>query len=411
MNYEILIAKKYLTKKKKTGFINIITYFSITGLTIGIAALIITLSILNGFEKEVKDKIISFQSHIRLGTFHNEGFGEYEDILQKIKSIPGVTGVSPFVEREAMIRFKNIDEGIVLRGIDENLVKNVLDINKKIIKGKFSLKPEKRELNRPAEIILGKDLIEKLGANISDTVFVVSPFGKKLNLLGMPSVKQFVISGIFDTGLYEFDNSFVYVPLKTSQRLMKMENEITGVEIRVKNIDDSYNIASEINETLGYPFLAQTWKEMYNTLFAWMKTQKLPILIVFGMIVVVGAFNLVSTLIMLVLEKKKDIGILKSIGASSGSIMKIFFLEGTFIGTISVILGSSIAYFLCWMQKTYKLFSLNKDVYYIEAIPVSMSIYNFIFISGVAFILCLVATLYPSWKAAKLLPAEAVRFE
>jgi len=411
MSYEVFIAKKYFTKRKKTGFISIITWFAIVGLTIGISSLIITLSILNGFEKEVREKIIGFQSHVRLSTFHNESFGNYDSIMEQVKLIPGVAGISPYIEREAMIRFKDLDEGIVLRGISQDLVGTVLDINRKIIEGNLSLKPENREKNQKGEIVLGIDLVQKLGVKLGDVVTAVCPFGKKLNLLGTPTYKQFVVSGIFETGLYEFDNSFVYVSLESAQRLLRMNAEISGFEIKVDEIDHSLTIANEINELLGYPFYAQTWRDMYTTLFAWMQTQKLPILIVFGMIVLVGAFNLISTLIMLVLEKRRDIGILKSIGARSKGIMKIFFFEGVIIGMISVMLGSTTAYVLCWLQKTYKIISLNKDVYYIDAIPVSMSPNNFILVSGIAFFLCLIATVYPSWKASRLIPAEAVRFE
>jgi len=411
MNYEVYVAKKYFIKKKKTGFISIITWFSIVGLTIGIASLIITLSILNGFETEVKNKITGFQSHVKVATFHNESFGNIEQVRQQIESIEGVLALSPYVEREAMIRFRNLDEGIVLRGVDQERVKNVLDIEDKFIQGNLSLKPKDREKNQVAEIVIGKNLAERLGIKPGDTVFIICPFGKQLSLLGAPSVERFILSGIFETGLYEFDNSFVYVSLKTSQALLDITDEISGFEIKVDNIDNSLSVARKINDKLGYPFYAQTWKEMYNTLFAWMQTQKLPILIVFGLIVLVGAFNLISTLIMLVLEKRKDVGILKSIGARSRSIMKIFVLEGVFIGTLSVFAGCLLAYFLCYIQETYKIFSLNKDVYYIDAIPVSMSPYNFIIISLVAFVLCLIATVYPSLKAARLVPAEAVRFE
>ena len=219
-NYEILIAKKYFSLKKKSGSVSIITYFAIIGLTIGISALIITLSILSGFETEVTEKIIGFQSHIRLSTFHNEGFGDYENVLDKVSAIEVVSGVSPFIEREAMIRIRrnNIDEGIVLRGIDDKLVKNVLNIEERLVEGKMSLQAEDNLIQQRAEIIIGKDLKEKLGVNIGDTVFVVCHFGKRLSIL-RPGVEQFLISGIFETGLFEFDNSFVYANLETVQDL------------------------------------------------------------------------------------------------------------------------------------------------------------------------------------------------
>ena len=412
MSYESIIARRYIFQKRKFGFITFITYISIIGLAIGVAALIITLSVLNGFENTVKGKIADFESHIKVRSMLNWGIYDKASVIEAVQSTEDVLSFFPYIEKEALIKYKNFNEGVRVKGINEEDYKNIGILETGINQGVFEVdKVERVERAVFYSAVIGKNLAERIGASLDDRFFLISPSGFDDRGSKVPTVKQFRIKGIFDSGMYEYDNTYIFVSMEAASDLFGFDDNVTGFEIKVKNVKTADEVSNLINRKLKYPCYANSFYSTKSILFAWMRVQKRPILLVFGMIVVVGGFNLISTLIMMILEKRKDIGILKSMGASGRGVMKIFFLEGLFIGAGGTILGGFLAFLIIILQYKYKFITISKEVYFVESLPVSLDITNFLVIGALTVILSIAATIYPSWRASNIPPADAVRIE
>ena len=409
MKFEFSIAKRYLYQKRKIGFITLITYFSIIGLILGTSALETTLSILNGFDEEYKERIIEFESHIQVVTYHNRGTKDYKQIEKLLRETPGIINMSPYLEKECLLRKgRGAAEGIIAKGVDEEKFSSVVDVEGIIKEGKYELK--KQDGEKHPGIIIGINMAEKMNISLGDIVILMSPqrFSQGFS---QPVIKLFKVKGIFNSGLFEYDDTYVYIPLRSAQELFMMKGIITGVAARLEHRELADEVCDAINDKIYYPHYAQTWFDVHYMIFRWMDTMNLPVLLIFGMIALVGIFNLISTLVMIVVEKKRDIGILKSMGASRNSIMKIFLYEGIIIGGLGVGIGSALGFGLCWLEDTYKFFSLNKDIYLVNYLPVSMRFSDFLLIASIALFLCIAATVYPAWKASKLMPSDAIRNE
>ncbi|MFQ5823087.1 MAG: lipoprotein-releasing ABC transporter permease subunit [bacterium] len=412
MSYEFFIASRYLKSKRKTGFISLITYISIFGVMIGVAALIIVLSIMNGFESEVRTRIIGFGAHIRLRTFHNQGLEDYNKIVKQIENFNHIIGISPYINEKGLIIKKDRKSGVVIKGVDGNTIGQVSDIENDVIYGTFEIGEIKTDEQKLLPgIVLGRYLADKLGAGLGDKVQILSPTGISPLMSRMPRLRTFQVTGYFETGIFEFDDVFAYISLKEAQRLFGLKHNVSGLEIKLNDLNQADNVSNRIDALLGYPYATVTWFDMNKNLFSWMQIEKWAAFIILSLIIMVAAFNIISTLIMVVLEKTKEIGILKSMGATSSGIMKIFMFEGLVGGAIGTILGCIIGYALCWSQWKYQYFSLPSDVYIISALPILMKVKDFILISIAAIVLCFLAAVYPAWKAAQLDPVEAIRYE
>jgi lipoprotein-releasing system permease protein len=411
MPYEGFIARRYLAAKRKTGFINLITYISVLGVAIGVAALIIVLSVMNGFESEVRSRIIGFDSHIRIRTYHDEGMDSVGAVISKIRNIPHIVGLSPYILDKGMIQAGGRSDGCLIRGADPETIDQVSDLAKNVVYGKAVLGMVERPGQRPLPgIVMGRYLAERLYVEPGDVVTIFTPSGMR-SMLQMPPVKQFAVSGYFETGMYEYDNTYVYISIDAAQELFRMGGKVSGVEIRLDDLYKADQVVSAIEKRLGFPYYPMTWFEMRKNLFSWMQLEKWAMFIILSLIIMVAAFNIVSTMIMVVMEKTKEIGILKSMGATSGGIMRIFLAQGAVVGLLGTALGLSIGYGLCWAQMRYKIFSLPGDVYFISVLPVKMAVQDFIQIGFASVFICLVASLYPAKKAASLVPVEAIRYE
>jgi lipoprotein-releasing system permease protein len=371
---------------------------------LGTSALIIALSISNGFEKELKEKVIGFTSHIQVSKFDVRYFDKDDwASFEKIKTIPNVKFVSPFAGREAMIRSNYAIEGVYLKGILPEYDFSI--IKKSIVEGKYDFD----ESDGTPKIIIGKKLANKIGVELGDKVVILA-IDPDNPYLTSPKVEQFKVSGIYETGMAEYDDIFVYVRLNHAQYLLDLGNKVSGFDVMVKNVDYLDETALLIQDKLGYPYYARTMYQMYRNLFAWLELQKKPVPIVLGLIIIVAVFNIIGTLLMMVLEKTKEIGILKSMGANSKSIMKIFVFQGLFIGIAGTILGNILAYVLCSIQLKYKPLSLPEDIYLMSSVPILLQLENFILVSIVTLLLCFFATLIPSYIASRIEPVEAIRF-
>ncbi len=410
MSYEIFIALRYLKSKRRTGFISLISYLSIAGVTIGVAALIIVLSVMNGFETQVRDRIIGADAHIRLGTLGENGITNVDSVVQLITGLPHIAGISPYIMEKGMIREGSRTEGLIVRGIDPQTVGQVSDLPQKIAHGGLHLgRTDVTGQDNLPGIVLGRYLADRLYATLADTIVLFSPGAAGPFI--QPRVKQFLVAGVFETGLYEYDDVFAYISISEAQELFRLPGKITGLEIKLDDYERAAQVKEEIQGVLGYPYYPRTWFEMHRNLFSWMKIEKWMTFILLSLIIMVAAFNIISSLIMVVLEKKKDIGILKSLGATNASIRRIFIYEGLAVGCIGTIAGTLLGWLTCSLQLKYRFFSLPPDVYFINELPVLMKTGDFVMITLAALALCFLASIYPASKAASLIPVEAIRYE
>jgi len=430
LGYELFIAERYLRSKRRTGAISLITYISATGVMVGVAALVIVLSVANGFEAEVRNRIIGASAHINLNLFHQQPMPNYLETIQQVMNVKQVTGASPYIEGKGMLRKNKAVEGALIKGVDESTVSQVGNLPETIVSGRLALKPEKAEtqtqdhllpefpdlnleIKHPRTlpgIVLGTQLSYKLGASVGDTIIAISPT-KMTSFLSAPQVKKFVVTGIFETGIHEYDNTSSYIDIESAQYLFMTKLAVSGIEIKLKDLDQADEVKNELEDMLGYPYHAKTWFSMHSTLFRWMKMEKWLFTILLSLIILVAALNIVSSQIMIVLEKKREIGILKAIGAPREGVMRIFLYEGMIIGVVGTLLGLIVGYGVCWGQQTFEWLSLPGDVYFLSTLPVQMQVLDFIIITIVSLGLAILASVFPARRASALDPVEAIRYE
>jgi len=410
MRYELFISLRYLKAKRKQIFISLITILSMAGVGLGVMALVVVLSVMSGFEEDLKTKILGTNAHLVIFQ-HGSPMRDYGELSQKVEGIDGVVATTPFIFTQAMITSETNVLGVVLRGIDPNTAGRVINIEKTLKKGSVgSLKGEEGS-SEPPGILVGKELAQTLGIMLGDTVVVVSPLGALAPMGTGPPMKKFRVSGIFDSGMYEYDTTLAYISLRSAQKFLAMDNSVSGVEVKVQDIYGVKKVAREIQRALGFPFWTKDWMQMNKSLFAALKLERTVMFIILVLIVLVAAFGIISTLIMVVMEKNKDIAILKSMGAAGRSIMRIFIFEGLIIGVVGTALGLIGGYGICMLLAKYQFISLPSDIYYISRLPVKMNGIDFFLVALAAIGISFLATLYPSWQASRLDPAEAIRYE
>jgi lipoprotein-releasing system permease protein len=374
------------------------------GVALGVAALIIALTILGGFERELKDKVYGFAANIQVIGFQNQPLPDYETALRRIRNqIPGVRAASPVVSREVILRAKGRTEGVLMKGVDE--ASDVSSTRKQIVDGQYDLS----SVEGTPKLILGRKLARRLDVKVGDQV-VLFGIGGNLKSLGMPIVRQFRITGIYETGMAEYDDIYVYTSIRAAQDLLRLGDQVTGIEVLVDDLSRSATIAAQIQNLLSYPYYARTVQQLYRNLFSWIELQKKPTPIILGLIILVATVNIIGTLLMVVMEKTHQIGILKSMGASSSAIKKIFIGEGLVIGIVGTLLGNALAYGLCALQLRERIISLPEQIYFMSSVPILIRAENFLFVSLIAVALCFLATLVPASLASRLQPVAAIRF-
>jgi lipoprotein-releasing system permease protein len=416
MRYEWFIGLRYLKAKRKQTFISIITVISIVGVTVGVMTLIVVLAVMSGFEKTLKEKILGTQAHLVLLKASQEGMDHYEEVLKKVQEVKGVISAAPFIFNQVMLSSESNVSGVVIKGIDPDRVGKVTELAHNMKAGSLQ---DLKGGSEPSGIILGVELAKHLGVSLNDAIQVISPLGTMTPMGMMPKMKRFRVVGIFYSGMYEYDNTMAYVSLESAQRFFGMGNRVTGIEIKTNDIYKVKEIGKEIRQKLGFPFWTKDWMEMNRNLFSALKLEKIAMFIILVLIVLVAAFNIISTLIMVVMEKHKDIAILKSMGSPSKGILKIFVIEGGVIGVVGTILGTilglgaafNLEKITGFVENLFGFKILSSDVYYIDKLPSQVNPTDVVMIVVTAILISLLATLYPAWRASKLDPAEALRYE
>ena len=406
--YELFLGLRYLKAKRKQRFISVITIISVLGVMVGVMALVVVLSVMNGFRSDLMSKILGVNSHVLVlnlsGTFNG-----YQEVAEKVEKMDGVVAITPFVYTQVMLNNSGRVSGAVLRGVDPKSAARVVSFDKMIKEGSLSSLGE-TEKGIPT-IIIGSELAKQIGASTGSLVTVISPEGKLTPLGRTPNTKKFRVTAIFDSGMYEYDASMVYISLSQAQRFLALGDNVTGLELKVKEVYQSDIIARKIQKKLGYPYWTKDWKLMNRSLFSALKLEKLTMFVILTMIVLVGALNIISTLVMVVMEKTRDVAILRAMGASAKSIMGIFMFQGILVGVIGTVAGLLSGLGLCQLLSKYQFINLPADVYYISKLPVQVSVSDVSIVAGAAVVISFLATLYPAWYASRLNPVESFRYE
>jgi len=399
------IAIRHLTSTNRRGFLSFITVIAIIGVLLGVASLIITLSILNGFESTIQRNVVSFTAHLQLVGFQSQLLGDPNRTIQKVyERYPEVATITPFVSREGMIRGNDVVEGILVKGVDPET--DISAARFRLVEGTYDLAERDSGVQRA---IIGKRLAEKIGVGVGDEVLLYALGGVALSL-SETRVYRVSISGIFETGMAEFDGSFVYLNIRNAQRLFQVGASVSGFDILVHNLDELPRLSQEIPEHLGYPHYARTMYQQYRNLFTWIELQKKPIPILLGLIVIVATVNIVGTLLMMIMEKAKEIGALRTMGMTRKSIVRMFLWKGALIGMVGTIGGNIIAFAICWLELTYRFFPLPSGVYFMTHVPIEMLWTDFLGVSAMALAMSVVASVFPARVAASVDPIQILRF-
>ncbi len=422
--YEIFIGLRYLRAKRRNRTISFNTLISIAGVTIGVAALIATLGIMTGFKEDMQAKILGTNSHIIITTRTGETIKGYRELTEKIVAVPEVVAATPFIFKQVLLTSESGSHGVVLRGIDVRRETTVTEIAKNLKAGTLEdlerLGPAGKLTPAPPDqpeappqllpgIIIGKELSLRLGVFLGDRLNVVSPVGP-ISALGMiPKVRGYRVVGVFEAGMFEYDSSLAYVSIKQAQEFFNMGDAVTGIEVKVADVFAADRIAQAIERTIGFPYWARDWMKLNKNLFSALKMEKFMMFVLLVLVVIVASFNIVSTLTMIVVEKHREIAILKAMGATGKAVMRIFMLNGLVIGVVGTAIGIPLGYGFCWAIQEF--YTLPGDVYYLSRIPVNIKIMDVLTVALSAITITFLATIHPCRQAARLDPAEAIRYE
>ncbi len=405
MKYEWFIARRYLMSRQSGSFISLNTFFSIGGVVIGVAALIFVMSMMNGFESELRTRILGVTSHVTVFPRFEESLLNPEAAMADLEMIDGVLAAAPFIYYKAAVTSNTMGDGIVVRGVEPDLENAVTGLGDKIIVGDFDLTPNE---NGEGGIVVGKNLAASLDVVPGDPMWLFSLKGEKLKAGAQPKVKRFVVRAIFETGMYEYDAGMAYISIPDAASLFKI-NGVTGIHLKTADFFNADEIARQINLTHSDRFDAVDWKQMHRNLFSWMQLEKIGMFIALSLIIGVAAFNIISTLVMIVMEKRHEIGILKTMGSVPASISRIFMSIGLVVGILGCLLGWLLGYFLCWLQIRFEIVSLPPEIYFISSLPVEIRLLDFMLVGAAAVLLCFLATIYPARKAAGLSVVRVLR--
>ena len=409
--FERFIARRYLLSKRKVQFITVITLISVIGLTVGVTALIVMLSVFNGFNKYQIDTLTGFDPHLRIESKSGGILADYNSLIDKVKSSGDIKTIAPFTMNKGVISSKKNNVVAFVKGVDENKIEGLSDVKEKTTLGDFEFKDN----DDIGGIVIGGSLAGKLEVRVLDTISVMSPVGmeRALTQIVTPKTQKFVVRGIFDANNREYDKMYSFISIAKSQSLYDLGNNVNGIEIRLGNISNSEiekeNLQKFLSGRTGLKI--STWYDLHEDLYSVMKVERWTAFLVLSLIIAVASFSIVGSLTMTVMEKKRDIGILKAMGTKNSGILRIFMFEGILIGIYGTIIGSILGFVICMMQIKYKFYPLDSMVYSIDALPIDIRYTDYIYVGICAMMLAFLASLYPALRAARQEPIKAIRWE
>ena len=431
MRFELFVASRYLRAKRRQAVIGVITAISIAGVAAGVASLIIALAINNGFRQDLQQRLLGSSSHINLLRTASDGIKNWEELLPRLEKQPHVVAGAPAIYEQVLISRGSRASGAVLKGVLPAYERKVSDLLSSVKFGSAdklnetppasqppasdqspsSLQAARERVAEMPPIILGKDMADQLGATIGSVVLVTSPQGELTPFGMVPKYVRFQVVGIFQSGFYNYDTSWAFTRLADSQRLFGLDDLVSVLEFKVDDIYKAQQIGDELQAAAGQGFTATNWMEQNRALFHALKLEKVITFITIGLIVFVAALNILISLTMMVMEKTRDIAVLMSMGARKGQVRRVFITQGVLIGVVGTALGLLVGYVLSWLGGRYHLISLSAEVYSIDYVPFAPRLVDGVLVAAVALGVSLIATIYPSWSAARILPAEALRYE
>ncbi len=428
MSFELFVASRYLRAKRRQAVIGVITAISILGVAAGVASLIIALAINNGFRQDLQERLLGSTAHVQLMRIESDGIRAWRELLARLEKQPHVTAVSPAIYEQVLVSRGARAKGAVLKGVLPEYENRVSEILRTVKFGSAeALKEEPGEDARPTQtpdipdalarpqqmppIILGQDMADDLGATVGSVVLVTSPQGELTPFGIVPKYVRFRVAGIFKSGFYDYDTTWAFTRLSDAQKLFGLGDVISVIEFKVDDLYRAGEIGREIEQAAGKGFMSTNWMEQNRALFRALRLERVVTFITIGLIVLVAALNILISLIMMVMEKTRDIAVLMSMGARHGQVRRIFIAQGVLIGLIGTALGLALGYALSWAGGHYRLVSLSPEVYSIDYVPFSPRVLDGVIVALVALAISFIATIYPSWSASRILPAEALRYE
>ena len=443
MRFELFIASRYLRAKRRQAVIGVITGISILGVAAGVASLIIALAINNGFRQDLQNRLLGSTSHVNLLRVQSDGIKDWRPLMERLAKEPHVVAAAPAIYEQVLISRGPRARGAVLKGLIPGDERRVSDLLKTVTVGSADALEERSTGGTPAPtqtnagegaratqpaspdalgeaadrvaamppIVLGKDMANELGAGVGSVVLVTSPQGELTPFGIVPKYNRFRVSGIFNSGFYDYDASWAFARLSDAQHLFGLSDEISVLEFKVDDIYQADQIARQLEQSAGQGFMATNWMEQNKAIFRALRLERLVTFITIGLIVFVAALNILISLIMMVMEKTRDIAVLMSMGARKSQVRRIFIAQGVLIGVIGTAIGLVLGYSLSWAGGHYHLLSLAPEVYSIDYVPFAPRAWDGVLVSVVAIGISLISTMYPSWSAARILPAESLRYE
>ena len=404
MKFERFVALRYLTRRQGL-FVFITTLIGVAGVSVGVAALITTLSVMNGFQTDIKDKIIGAQSHILI--FGRMSEKTYKKNIQLVEQLPLVEAAAPHIYGQGIITYAGQSVGLIVRGLDPEQEKKINTLADSVEEGSFT--PDWPQ-DAPPPLVLGSELAANLGADIGDDVVLISPQSISTSAGMFPKMKKFRISGLLRTGYYEFDNTIAYTLLNHASDFLGLHQGTTGIAVKLHNINDADKAAEQIRDVIGHGYSVRTFAQLNSTLYAALKLEKTMMFIILFLIIGVASLNIAGNLILLGTEKLRDIGIMRAMGASPRMIRKIFMWEAMMTATVGIALGVLLALLLCWIIATFNIVELPGDIYYLTKVPVRMDLWDVLAVIGGSYLVCFFAGLYPAVKASRVHPTDAIRY-